>query len=85
MTSLDEIKALLTTAFTPSHLDIEDDSHHHSGHYQHRSTDPSHITVHIKATSLTGISRVKQHQAIHKVLAPALADGLHAIQIKVVQ
>jgi BolA protein len=69
----------LTTYFTPLHLEITDDSHHHAGHSGAKAGGGTHYTVKLISAQFRGLSRIKQHQAVHHVLAEELKTQVHAL------
>lgn len=81
MSTITEIKIWIEETFSPSMLDIVDESHLHSGHYHRNSTDPSHLRITIHSAVFNGLSKVKQHQLVNKALKPAFDDGLHALAL----
>ncbi len=84
MTSIDAIRGILETALSPSTLDILDESHPHRGHYHSDSVDPSHLKIRIVSAAFDGLSRVKQHQLVNRLLKPAFDDGLHALALETI-
>jgi BolA protein len=82
MASIETIRQLLETELTPTTLVIEDESHLHSGHYHQESTDPSHLRVIIATVAFEGLSKVKQHQLVNRVLKTAFDEGLHALALE---
>ena len=82
MASIKTIRQLLETELSPTALVIEDESHLHSGHYHQESTDPSHLRVVIVSPKFEGLSKVKQHQLVNRVLKVAFDEGLHALALE---
>ncbi|NDC83223.1 BolA family transcriptional regulator [bacterium] len=82
MTSLDDIRQLLIQALAPKTLHVEDESHRHAGHYIAASSDPSHIRIRIVSNQFSGLSKVKQHQLVNRILKPAFDEGLHALALE---
>ena len=78
----DSIRQKLTQAFTPSRLDVIDDSDKHQGHAGHRPGGESHFTVLIEAPAFAGVGRVDRQRRINHVLAAELAGPVHALSIK---
>jgi len=76
------LREKLSTEFSPSRLDIIDDSDKHQGHAGHREGGESHFTVIIESQAFTGLSRVDRQRRINKVLAEELAGPVHALSIK---
>ena len=81
MSTISEIQNWINEAFSPTYLDIVDESHLHAGHYHQESSDPSHLKIIIHSAAFSGLSKVKQHQLVNKVLKPAFDDGLHALAL----
>jgi BolA protein len=76
------IKTRLTKALSPDSLEIIDESHQHIGHPGAQS-GAGHFALKIKATALSGQSRVKQHQVIYAELQDLIPDEIHALSIRV--
>lgn len=83
---IDRITQLLTERFTPTQLEIRDQSSQHAGH---GNTPPeaqhTHLNIIIQAESLSGKSRVEQHREVMSVVKEEFDKGLHALQIQVVK
>jgi BolA protein len=71
----------LARAFSPSELEISDDSSKHAGHAGARAGGESHFSIRIVADAFAGKSRVDRHRMIHRVLAEELAGPVHALAI----
>ena len=78
----DSIVAKLSAKFSPTHLEVIDESHRHAGHAGARPEGESHFRVRIASPTLTG-TRVAQHRAITQTLDAEFAAGLHALAIEV--
>ncbi len=84
----DAIKAKLKVAFSPTSLEVIDESHKHAGH-AHVATRPgraggvgeTHYQVKVVSPSFLGKSRVDRHRAINAALAQELDAGVHALAI----
>lgn len=84
------IKEKLTARFTPSQLEVQDQSHLHAGHggaAEHKAAFPekdmtaeTHIHVIIKAESFSGMSTLGKHRAVLEVVAEEV-DRLHAFSL----
>lgn len=84
MTSVaEEIQAVLAETFTPSHLEVIDESERHHGHAGWREGGNTHFRVKISSPRLDGLSRVEQHRAINEALRAQFDAGLHALAIEV--
>jgi len=70
------IEGKLQTALDPQYLEVENESHRHSG--------PA-VESHFKITAVSEVfseqSRVKRHQQAYALLADELAGGVHALAL----
>jgi BolA protein len=82
MTMRDTIAAKLGDAFSPTHLDVIDESHQHEGHAGHRPGGQTHFRVRIEALAFAGKSRIERHRMINAALAAELQGGIHALAIQ---
>ena len=78
-----QIRAALDTAFAPTELIVENESHRHAGHAGDDGTGESHWRVTIAAPGLTEMSRIAKHRAIHAALGPAIMGRIHALALTV--
>jgi BolA protein len=75
-----EIRARLTTAFSPTELEVIDESHLHKGHPGARD-GRGHFRVTIVSESFAGLSRVQCHQKIYAAVADLMETDIHALSI----
>ncbi|MEP2706592.1 MAG: BolA family protein [Roseibium sp.] len=73
----------LTAAFSPSALNVIDESENHRGHGGWREGGETHFRVQIAAAAFEGMGRVARHRAINDVLADELADSVHALALEI--
>jgi BolA protein len=73
----------LTAAFSPSRLEVVDDSDRHAGHAGHREGGESHFNVLIEADAFAGVPRVARQRQVYAALAEELAGPVHALSLKV--
>ncbi len=73
------VEAVLNAAFTPSQLQVQDDSAAHAGHAGAR--EGRHFSVLITSERFRGQSRVARHRLVYDALAPLIAEGIHALAI----
>ena len=78
----ERIRDILTEVFSPSALDVIDDSHKHAGHAGARPDGETHYTIKIGSVEFEGQSRVATQRAILAALKPEFETGLHALSIK---
>jgi len=75
------LHTLLTTAFTPTRLEVVDDSARHAGHAGARAGGETHYSVLIVSDRFEGQNRVARHRLVHAVLDPEFDGGLHALAL----
>lgn len=78
----ESIQAKLTDAFSPSRLEIEDESSRHAGHSGARPGGESHFNVLIEAEAFAGAPRVARQRMVYRALAEELAGPVHALSVK---
>jgi BolA family transcriptional regulator, general stress-responsive regulator len=71
----------LHQAFSPSEIEVIDDSDTHAGHAGSRPGGETHFRVRIIAEAFDGKSRIDRHRMINAVLAEELAGPVHALAI----
>jgi BolA protein len=81
MSISDEMKLRLNDAFSPTQLDVVDDSAAHAGH----SGNPgghgeTHFNVLIRSKMFDGMSRVARHRAVHSALGDVV-PRIHALAL----
>jgi BolA protein len=72
-----QIQLKLDQAFKPMHLQIENESHMHNV----PKDSESHFKVVLVTHEFDALNKVKQHQAVYKVLAEELAGPVHALAL----
>ncbi len=77
MTIQDEITDALTTAFDPSFLSVENESHRHNV----PPGSETHFKVTLVSERFDGVRSVKRHQAVYGALASWLAGPVHALAL----
>lgn len=77
----DTIAAKLNSVFSPSRLEVVDDSHRHQGHAGHREGGESHFNLLIEAQAFAGKGRVARQRLIFAALAEEMAGPVHALSI----
>ena len=77
----DTIRRKLEHAFSPSRLELVDDSDRHHGHAGHNGSGESHFNLRIEAEAFAGKARVMRQRMVMTVLADELAGPVHALSI----
>jgi BolA protein len=85
MSVRDDIEKKLSLKFTPSHLEVHDESEKHRGHAGARPGGETHFRVRITSPQLDSLGRVAQHRAVMETLDAELKSGVHALAIEVVK
>ncbi len=86
MRAADAIQRKLTAAFSPSTLDVTDESARHAGHAGAVRPDggigETHFHVRMVTDAFAGVSRVERQRRVHAVLAEELRGTVHALSLK---
>lgn len=72
------IQKTLEDHFSPSHLEVINESHQHSV----APGSETHFKVIMTSTQMEGLSKVNRHRQLNKALKPAFEQGLHALSLK---
>lgn len=78
----EEMHALLTEAFAPTHLAIINDSAKHSGHMGDDGSGESHFTIEIEAAAFASMNRLARQRAVIAALGDIVGQRVHAVAIK---
>jgi BolA protein len=76
------MQAALVAAFSPSELEIVDESHLHHGHAGAAPGGETHYSVRIRSAALAPLSRLARHRAVNDALKTEFDAGLHALAIR---
>lgn len=77
-----QIRTRLEAAFTPSTLEVIDESHLHHGHAGARS-GKGHFRVRIGAPAFTGQSRLAAHRLVYGALGDLFETDIHALSVEI--
>lgn len=72
----------MSQVFSPSQLDVIDDSAKHAGHAGASPEGETHYTVKIVSQTFDGMNRVAMQRAVNAALKEEFDRGLHALSIK---
>jgi BolA protein len=75
------MRAALVAAFSPTELDIVDESDLHHGHAGAAPGGETHYAVRVRSAALEGLSRLARHRAVNDALKAEFDAGLHALHI----
>ncbi len=73
----------LNEYFQPSFLTVENESHLHSKHKQSPKNGNSHFSITIKSGYFKNLNRVQSQRQIYHILKKEMANGVHALRIKI--
>ena len=76
------IRHKLDAAFSPTLLDVVDDSDRHSGHSGAREGGESHFNITLQSAAFTGVGRVQRQRMVYGALAEERAGPVHALSLK---
>lgn len=74
-----DIEQILRKAFSPSLLEVTDDSHQHIGHAGARSG--GHYSVKIRCSAFNELTLIARHRAVYAALDSLMSQGIHALAI----
>ncbi len=77
-----EITQLLTQAFSPSNLEVVNDSAKHHGHAGDDGSGESHFTVEIESEAFVGVSRLQRQRMVNAALGDIPGQRVHALAIR---
>lgn len=77
-----EMERLLTDAFSPTSLQVINDSAKHSGHSGDDGSGESHFTVVIEAPAFADKSRLERQRMVNAALGDIPGDRVHALAIQ---
>ena len=77
-----EIERLLAAGFSPTRLEVINDSARHHGHAGDDGSGESHFTVEIESAQFAGKSRLERQRMVNRVLGDLPGQRVHALAIK---
>lgn len=75
------LRATLEASFAPIDCQVVDESHKHEGHAGARPEGETHFRVRMTSAAFAGKSRIERQRMVHRALAGALEDHLHALSL----
>lgn len=76
-----EIERRLRDAFSPTSLEVIDESHKHIGH-QGAKDGRGHFKVVIAAPAFAGMSPIARHRAVYDTMGELMQTDIHALSIE---
>ncbi|MBD8880882.1 BolA family transcriptional regulator [Rhodanobacter sp. 7MK24] len=74
----EQIRVRLAAAFSPTELEVVDESHLHRGH---AGEGKGHFHVRIVSSAFAGVLPIKRHRMIYATLDDLMNRGIHALSI----
>ncbi|MDY7099136.1 MAG: BolA family protein [Pseudomonadota bacterium] len=78
----EEMRDLLEAEFSPTALNIINDSAMHSGHAGDDGSGESHFTIEIEAPVFASMTRLARQRAVIASLGDIVGQRVHAVAIK---
>jgi BolA protein len=78
---VERIRLALESAFAPSLLVVNDDSHKHAGHEGARD-GRGHFSVEIVSAAFQGKAPLARHRAVYLALGEMMTTDVHALSIQ---
>jgi BolA family transcriptional regulator, general stress-responsive regulator len=75
---IEQIREKLISKFSPTHLEIHNDSHLHRG----PQNAETHFRVFIVCKDFDGLNAVKRQRLVYDCLSVELKTGVHALSLK---
>lgn len=75
---VEQIRARLADAFSPSELEVVDEGHLHAGH---AGEGKGHFHVRIVSPAFAGVLPIRRHRMIYAELDDLMNRGIHALSI----
>lgn len=79
----ERMKATLEAQFSPTLLDIEDESRRHARHAERQNlpAGETHYRITMVSEAFTGQNRLARQRAVNEALATEFSTGLHALSM----
>jgi BolA family transcriptional regulator, general stress-responsive regulator len=81
MDRVETIRKLLNDAFTPTQLDIIDESHFHKGHAG-AASGAGHFNVTIVSEQFAGQKPLARHRLVYQAVDNLMPSEIHALSIQ---
>ena len=79
---IEMMRERLLRAFSPTLLQVIDESEHHIGHAGHQGGG-RHFAIMITAPALNRLSRLAAHRAIYALFDDMIPEQIHALRITI--
>jgi BolA protein len=79
-----EIETLLRGAFSPTRLEVINDSARHHGHAGDDGSGESHFTVVIESAAFEGKNRLERQRMVNAALGDIPGQRVHALAVRAI-
>jgi BolA family transcriptional regulator, general stress-responsive regulator len=77
-----EMLARLSSALSPTKIELVDNSEQHRGHGGYNPAGESHFSLTIESPAFAGRNRVERQRMIYAALGDLMRDRVHALTIR---
>ncbi len=78
----EKIKHLLEKEFSPTHLQVVNESHKHAGHAGDDGSGQTHFKLKVVSVDFGGKSRVQRQRLVNQAIGGLFDEGLHAVSMQ---
>jgi BolA family transcriptional regulator, general stress-responsive regulator len=75
------VESRLRAAFSPSHLEVVDDSAAHAAHGPPGIAKGAHVKVVVVSEAFAGKTPIQRHRMVNELFKEELQGAIHALQI----
>jgi BolA protein len=79
-----EMLARLSSALSPTRIELIDDSEQHRGHGGYNPAGESHFTLEIESPAFVGKNRVQRQRLVYAALGDLMHERVHALSIRAI-
>jgi BolA protein len=77
-----EMLRRLSSALSPTKVELRDDSEQHRGHGGYNPAGESHFTLRIESAAFAGKNRVERQRMVYSALGELMDSRVHALSIR---
>ena len=77
-----EMLRRLSSALSPTGIELVDDSEQHRGHSGYNPAGESHFSLTIESAEFAGKSRVERQRMVYSALGDLMRERVHALSIR---
>ena len=78
----ERVKKLINKEFSPTYLEIKDNSHMHAGHGNVKEGDTeTHLYLKIRTEKFKNLNKLQMHRLVYGIINEEFTKGLHAVEL----